>query len=99
MRILIAYTSKTGTSAECAEILASKFNDGNEVLLVDMKKQAAESASNFDAVVLGSSVRMGHVSKELKNYIKSNREELLKKPCAVFLCCGFPDEFEEYLRA
>ncbi len=97
MKILIAYTSKTGTSAECAEILASKLKDGNEIALVDMKKQEAESASSFDTIVLGSSVRMGHISKELKNYIKSNREALSKIPCAVFLCCGFPDEFEEYV--
>ena len=97
MRILVAYTSKTGTSAECAEILANSLKDGNEIVLIDMKKQAPDPASSFDIAVLGSSVRMGRVSKEIKNYIKTNREALSKMPCAVFLCCGLPDEFEEYI--
>lgn len=97
MRILIAYTSKTGTTAECAEILANRLRDGNEVVVSDMKKEETLPASNFDAIVLGSSIRMGRVSKEVKNYIKSNGEALSKIPCAVFLCCGLPDEFEEYV--
>ena len=97
MKILIAYTSKNGVTAECAQVLANKLGDTNEIVLQDMKKQGVEPAEKFDIVVLGSSIRMGKASKEIKNYIKSNSEALAKMPCAVFLCCGFPDEFEEYV--
>ena len=90
MRILIAYTSKNGVTAECAQVLANKLGDTNEIVLQDMKKQGVEPAEKFDIVVLGSSIRMGKASKEIKNYIKSNSEALAKMPCAVFLCCGFP---------
>lgn len=97
MRILIAYTSKNGTVAECAQMLADKLGDSNEIVLNDMKKQKTEPASSFDIAVIGSSVRMGRISKEVKNYIKSNRRALMDMPCAVFVCCGIPDEFEEYV--
>ena len=68
MRILIAYTSKNGVTAECAQVLANKLGDTNEIVLQDMKKQGVEPAEKFDIVVLGSSIRMGKASKEIKNY-------------------------------
>ncbi|MBQ7384345.1 MAG: hypothetical protein IJV72_06105 [Clostridia bacterium] len=97
MKILIAYTSKHGTTAECARILAERLGVSNEIDLVDMKKRSADSAGKYDTVIIGSSVRMAKVSKQVKRYIKDNKEALADKQCAVFLCCGFPDEFEEYV--
>ncbi|MBO5416436.1 MAG: hypothetical protein J6A83_07395 [Clostridia bacterium] len=97
MKILIAYTSKHGTTAECATVLADRLTGGNEIDLIDMKCQMPISAEYYDVVILGSSVRMGHISKKVKRYIKDNMEALAEKQTAVFLCCGFPDEFEEYV--
>ncbi len=97
MKILIAYTSKHGTTAECAKILADRLKNSNEIDVIDMKRQMPVSAEQYDTVILGSSVSMGRVSKKIKRYIKDNMAELTKKPCAVFLCCGFPDEFDEYV--
>ena len=96
MKILIAYTSKHGTTAECASLLSQKLG-GNEIDLIDMKKNTMPSVEAYDVVILGSSVRMGRVSGQIKKYIKNNMEGLAQKQCAVFLCCGFPDEFEEYV--
>lgn len=97
MKILIAYSSKHGTTAECATMLADRLTNGNEIDLIDMKWQSPVSAEYYDVVILGSSVRMGRVSKKIKRYIKDNTAALKKKSCAVFLCCGFPDEFDEYV--
>lgn len=97
MKILIAYTSKNGTTAKCAKMLAEKLEVSHEVIVTDMNKEDTVPPEGFDVVVLGSSVRMGAVSKKLKKYIKANVDMLNSKLCAVFLCCGFPDEFEEYL--
>ena len=97
MKILIAYTSKNGTTAKCAKMLAEKLDVSHEVKLTDMNKEDTVSPEGFDVVVLGSSVRMGAVSKKVKKYIKTNIDTLNAKQCAVFLCCGIPDEFEDYL--
>ncbi len=97
MKVLIAYTSKTGTTAMCAEMLADILKAKNEVTLCDMNKETADLPEKFDAVVLGSSVRMARISKNVKMYIKDNIETLNKMPCAFFLCCGLPDDFEDYI--
>ncbi|MBQ8141005.1 MAG: flavodoxin [Clostridia bacterium] len=98
MKILIAYTSKHGTTKRCAEMLSDKLRGACEVTVLDMNAGEAGAPSEYDMVVLGSSVRMGRISKKIKKYIKANIDSLKSMPCAVFLCCGFPDEFDEYIR-
>ena len=97
IKILILYASKHGTTERCAETLADRLRGSNEIVLHDANKGLPPSPDGFDTVILGSSVRMGAVSKNIKKYIKQNMERLNEIPCAVFLCCGFPDEFDEYV--
>ena len=97
MKVLIAYSSKQGTTARCAQMLCDKLGSA-EVELVDINKCAPNSPENYDVVVLGSSVRFGGVSKNLKKYIKAHKQALNAMPSAVFLCCGYPDRFEEYVK-
>lgn len=97
MKILIAYTSRTGTTARCAEMLAKILRARSEVELCDMSANTVGAPENYDAVVLGSSVRMGRISKQVKGYVKDNLEALNNMPCAFFLCCGLPDDFDDYI--
>lgn len=69
-----------------------------EVELVDINKSVPDAPEKYDVVVLGSSVRFGSVSRNLKKYVKSHKETLNAMPSAVFLCCGYPDQFEEYVK-
>ena len=98
MKILIAYSSKHGTTKRCAEMLGKELSGSCQVSLCDVRAEDIPSPDGFDAVILGSSVRMARISKKIKKYMKINIEKLNAMPCAVFLCCGFPDEFDEYLR-
>ena len=63
-----------------------------------VNKNAPSSPENYDVVVLGSSVRFGGVSKNIKKYIKAHKSELNNMPSAVFLCCGYPDRFDDYVK-
>ena len=94
MKVLIAYASKTGTAASCAERLESELR-GVDVTLADLEKEAPELDA-YDVVVLGSSVRFGKTRASFQAYLKSNREALLQKEHGFFLCCGFGHEFERY---
>lgn len=98
MKILIAYTSMHGTTAKCAEMLAEALGKKGEITLVDMNRQAAPSPSEFDAVLLGSSIRFAKISKKLKSYIVENSKLLEEKVSGLFLCCGIPDEFDSYAK-
>lgn len=97
MKVLIAYSSKQGTTAKCAEMLCDKLASA-DVDMVDINKCAPKSPDNYDVVVLGSSVRFGSVSKNLKKYIKAHKQALNAMPSAVFLCCGYPDQFDDYVK-
>ncbi len=98
MKILIAYTSVNGTTAGCAEMLAQALRTKGEITLVDMNKENIPAPDDYDAVLLGSSIRFAKMSKAVKGYIKKHLDTLNQKRCGVFLCCGIPDEFEAYAK-
>ena len=97
MNILIVYASKTGVAQTCAQMLANKLMPRYSVTLRSVQDLPLPAPDEFDVVVLGSSIRYGKVNKIFKRYIKQYAETLNSLPCAVFLCCGFPRNFEEYV--
>ena len=97
MRIVIAYDSKTGTARECAEKLG-RFLSGHEVSLCDLKESAPQ-LSEFDFAVVGGSVRFGKLSKTVREFALSEREQLLKMGHAFFICCCDSDEAEGYIKS
>lgn len=96
LKILILYASHTGSTKYCVELLAKKLEAVHEITLTDIKT-AQPVPSEFDAIVLAGSIRMGKLDKTLKNYIKENKSTLSAMPTAVGLCCGLPRLFDEYV--
>jgi len=95
MKILIAYSSKSGTVAECAVKLASMFK--NYIVELANLAETNPSPDEYDIVVIGASIRIGKISKIASNYIIQNEETLLKKKVAFFLCTGYPEQFDNYI--
>lgn len=98
MKIIIMYATKYGTTRTCAELL-SKCLKNQDVTLMHIGKggQKIPDISDYDIVVFGSNVRMNKIDGELSEYLKKNKDMLIKRKCAYFLCCGFTDCFEDYL--
>ena len=96
MKILILYASRGGATRECAEMLRDKLSVHDEPVLVNAE-ESLPSPSEFDAVILGSPIRMSRMNKRIKAYIKAHLEELSAMPTAVFFCCGYPKQFDEYV--
>ncbi len=95
MKILIAYTSKNGTTAECVRRL-SGFLRGTDTTVADLRK-ASPDPSAYDLILVGGSVRFGKLSKELKRFLTEKRAVLLQKRLGLFLCCGLAHEQEYYM--
>ena len=55
------------------------------------------SPDGFDVAIVGGSVRMGRINKRLKAYLRENAEKLNNIQTALFLCCGFSEEFDDYV--
>ncbi len=85
-KILIAYASRSGSTAETAEYIGKCLTqDGLDVDVLPM--QAVKNLSIYQAVVAGSAIRGSSWLPEAMQFVQSNRAELSKKPFATFTVC------------
>ena len=91
MKILIAYSTKTGSTRNAAAMLADALRQkGADVDLQDLS--AVTAPPKADAVIVGGSVRMNQWNKLSRRYAAANEQVLLQKPVAFFACrCGQDD--------
>lgn len=83
MRVLVAYGSKNGATAEIADAIADELR--RKMLEVDcMPVGDAPGAAGYDAVVLGSAVYMKRWRKEARRFLKRHADELERVPFWVF---------------
>ncbi|MGE5463801.1 MAG: flavodoxin domain-containing protein [Syntrophothermus sp.] len=82
-RILVTYTSYTGSTAEIAEAIAETLAQTSaQVELLPMRD--VESLSGFSAVVIGSPIRKSKWSPEAMKFIQNHQVELARKRVATF---------------
>ena len=83
MTVLVAYSSKRGSTAEIAETVAATLRrEGLGVCLEPV--EAVDSLDRYDAVVLGSAVYMKRWRGDAKHFLKKHRKALKQKPFWVF---------------
>jgi menaquinone-dependent protoporphyrinogen oxidase len=83
MTVLVAYSSKRGSTAEIAETLAATLRrEGLGVCLE--RAEDVRSLERYDAVVLGSAVYMKRWRGEAKHFLKKHRKALRQMPFWVF---------------
>jgi menaquinone-dependent protoporphyrinogen oxidase len=83
MKVLVAYASKRGSTAEIAEFVADTLRDSG--LDVDcVRAEDVESLFGYEAVVLGSAVYMKSWRGDAKHFLRKHREWLAETPFWVF---------------
>jgi menaquinone-dependent protoporphyrinogen oxidase len=95
MNVLIAYTSKTGTTAECVARLQRQLN-GMDVTAVQIDRETPDLDA-YDILVFGAPVRFGKLPKAVRQFLKENEKKRSGMPHALFLCCGLAHEYEYYI--
>ena len=97
MKVLVIYSTSGGVSRTCAEMLKDRLDGGAiSVALYDIKDNPP-SPEGYDVAVIGGSVRMGRISKRLKNYLRTHEDALGELQTALFLCCGYTENFDDYV--
>lgn len=86
MKILIAYHTKTGTTARCADMLREHF-DRHDTTVADLARDAVDLDA-YDTVILGAPVRMGRIDRRMRTFWQVNAARLADKNRAFFVCCG-----------
>lgn len=85
-KVLVAYASFSGSTAETAEFIGKKLSEKKmeaDVLPVDKVK----SLEGYDAVIIGSGVIMGKMKASAVNFAKKQMNAMSKIPVAFFLVC------------
>jgi menaquinone-dependent protoporphyrinogen oxidase len=100
LKILVAYASAHGTTAEVAEFISNTL----EVYGADVTYAAVEtveSVEGYDAFVLGSAIHEGIWLRNMMLFIDKFEAELAQKPVYFFITCiriVEPDGYEHVMK-
>ena len=96
-KILVTYATRAGSTFEVAVLVAEALRTAGAT--VDVKYvRAVHELKGYDAVVIGSAIRMGQWLPEAVELVKANRETLSRIPTAYFLVSGFLREDSPEMR-
>ena len=95
MKTLIIYGSKHGCSEKCAIKLSEKLNFKTDVFNVKHKKNI--DFKNYDKVIIGGSIYIGNIQKEVKKICLDNIEILKEKKIGLYICSMSDGEKAEEL--
>ena len=85
-RVLVAYASRAGSTAEVAEAIGKTLAEGGARVDVRLMKEV-DGLSAYSAVVAGSAIQGGKWLPEAMDFMRSYQAELARKPFAAFLVC------------
>ena len=94
METAIIYTTKYGTTAKVAQMIAERLT-GNPVSLINLKDNKHPDISSFEGIILGTPIYAGTSSKIMQNFCKRNIEALVQKRLALFVCGMEPDSIKQ----
>jgi len=97
-KVLVAYSSKAGSTSEIAAAIGESLSKSGADVTVEQIKNVKDLAA-YQAVVVGSVVRMGHWVPEAKKFVETNKAALEKVPTAIFTACDTMKEDTEEKRA
>ena len=97
-KILVAYASKTNATSDNAEIIAEELSSkGFSISKIDLRQTNKPDLSEYDAVVVGTGIRMGLWYGPAKKLVKEN--DFSTKKLAVFVSCSTANDEEKRPKA
>lgn len=85
MNTLIVYASKYGCTEKCVELLSKELT-GN-VDIVNLKKAKDINLSNYEKIIIGGSIYVGRIQKEVTQFCLNNLNLMKEKRIGLFICC------------
>lgn len=96
-QILIAYATKAGSTAEIAQFIGQTLCENGAAVDVRPIKEV-RALDGYQAVILGSAIRMGRWLPEAVQFVEAHKTELSQMPTAYFLVSLFLSEGTDEIR-
>lgn len=94
-RILVTYASKAGSTGEVARAIGEVLTAKGATVDVTPVNGVA-NLQDYQAVIIGSAIRMGRWMPEAKSFVETNQAYLRQVPTAYFNCgLGLREESEK----
>ena len=89
MKTAIIHTSKHGTTAQVAKMLAAMIPGS---LPISLEDRDAPSLRSFDMIILGTPIYAGRPRSKMVRFYNRNMAVLTEKKVGLFICCMWPEE-------
>ncbi|RPH32749.1 MAG: flavodoxin [Bacteroidales bacterium] len=86
MKTLIVFASSHGTTEKVANIIKEKL-DSTTVQTYNLKYKPKIDLSDYETIIIGSSIHAGSIQSDIKKFIKDNTISLMQKRVSLYLCC------------
>lgn len=86
MRILVAYASAHGSTAEIAQFIGQVFEE-RDLHATVLDVETVDSVDGYDAFVLGSAIHGGMWLTSMSRFLDQFQGELIRKPVYFFITC------------
>ncbi len=85
-KVLVTYATRAGSTIEVADSIASVISQ--QGFRVDLQHiENVDNLSGYIAVIVGSAIRMGNVTPEVKKFVEIQKNDLINIPTAYFIVC------------
>lgn len=95
MSVLIAYAGKYGCTAKCASMLESRLT--GPISIVNLHHDPLPDLAAFEKIIIGGSIYYGQWQKPCVRLCQEHLKTLLQKKVGVFVCCGSPDQADQFI--
>ena len=85
-RVAIVFMSKHGTTAKVAQMIADSMKT-QDITVVNLQNTPEIDISNCEVVIIGGSIHMGQIQKDIKSFCTNNQNLLMQKQVGLFVSC------------
>ncbi len=101
-KVLIAYGTRYGATEGVAIKIAEIFRDNNVLAdVVNLKEKSDfDNFDDYDGLIIGSSIKIGQWTRDVKNFVRNMRLEIQKLtgPFGFYVCSGYASLDEQYAK-